>query len=390
MTRTAMQILQAVRDLAPMISTRGTEIEAARRIPPDLLTELIAVGCFRMLVPKTHGGDEIDLLSTIEILETLATADGSTGWTVMIGCATPLLAALLPRRTFDTLYVEGPDVIMGGAFAPQGEARVVEGGYRVTGRWGFASGYQHCAWLFGNCVVTDNGQPRPGPLEGMPELKGMVCRAADVEILDTWQVSGLRGTGSHDMAITDVFVPADRALDIFFGQSCVPGPLYQFLLPTATLQMGAVALGIAQGALHDVVAFVGTKKRRLYARTTLAETPLVQYRLGHAETSLRAARALLRAGAERLWQVAVSGDKGGTHALTTRMLATGAWVAQTCAAIVDTCYTVGGGPAIYDSSPLQRRLRDIHTLTQHAGLAENTLTRAGAALVGQEPVGFGF
>jgi alkylation response protein AidB-like acyl-CoA dehydrogenase len=389
MADAATRILQAVRDLAPAISGRSAEIEAARRIPLDLLNELITAGCFRMLVPRSHGGEEIDLLSSIEILETLATADSAVGWTVMIGCETPQLLALLPRRSFDALYADGPDVIMGGGFAPQGEARVVAGGYRVTGRWGFASGCQHCSWLLGNCVVTEDGRPHPDPSEGMPELRGMLFRAGETEILDTWKVAGMRGTGSHDIMVKDIFVPGERSLDIFFGQSCISGPLCRFPLVEFSLHIATVAVGIAQGALDEVVKFVGTKKQRLYARTPLAETPLVQYRLGHAETSLRAARAFLRSEAEWVWQLAATEEEVDGSALTTRILATDAWVVQTCAAIVDTCYTVGGGPSIYDSSPLQRRLRDIHTLTQHASLSESTLTRNGAALVGQE-VAFGF
>jgi alkylation response protein AidB-like acyl-CoA dehydrogenase len=363
------------------------EIETARRIPPDLLQELISAGCFRMLAPRTHGGDEIDLLSSIEILETLATADGATGWTVMIGCETPLLVALLPRHTFDALYEAGPNLITGGAFAPQGEARVVEGGYRVTGRWAFASGCQHCHWLFGNCAVIEHGQPRPGPFPGTTDFKGMLVRAQDVEILDTWKTSGLRGTGSHDIVVRDLFVPEDHALDIFFGQSSIPGPLFKFPLPVFSLHIATVAVGIAQGALNEILSFIGTKKQRLYARASLADTELVQYRLGHAELSLRAARAFLYSEATRLWQLA---QHGGADPLTlaTRILASDSWIAQTCATIVDTCYTIGGGASVYETSPLQRRLRDIHTLTQHASLSEGALRRIGAELVGRQEIGF--
>ena len=388
MTGVATRTLQAVRDLVPVITTRSVEIEAARRIPPDLLQDLIAAGCFRMLVPKTHGGEEVDLLSSIDILEMLAAADGATGWSVMIGCETPILLALLPRSTFDTLYATTPDVIVGGAFAPQGEAQVVDGGYRVSGRWAFASGCQHCHYLLGNCIVTENGRPRPGPFPNAPQQRGMIFRADEAEILDTWKVTGLRGTGSHDITVSHCFVPETYTLDIFFGQSSIPGPLYRFPLPVFSLHIAAVAVGIAQGALNEVVTFVGTKKRRLYARASLAETPLVQYRLGHAEVSLRAARALLRTEAERLWNLALNEESEGLT-LTTRILATDSWIAQACATIVGTCYTVGGGSSVYETSSLQRRLRDIHTLTQHASLSESALTQAGAALVGQQ-VGFGF
>jgi alkylation response protein AidB-like acyl-CoA dehydrogenase len=372
-----------------VINARGAEIEAVRRVPADLLKELIAAGCFRMLVPRSHGGEELDLLSSMQILEILATADSAVGWTVMIGCETPQLLALLPRHSFDALYAGGPDVIIGGGFAPQGEARVVDGGYRVTGRWGFASGCQHCSWLLGNSVVMEDGRPRPGPVAGTPELRGMLFRAGEVEILDTWKVVGLRGTGSHDIAVKDVFVPGEHTLDIFFGQSSVPGPLFRFPLPEFSLHIATVAVGIAQGALDEVVRFVGTKKQRLYARAPLTDTPLVQYRLGHAETTLRAARAFLRSEAERVWHSAVTGEAVDTAALTTRVLATDSWVAQTCATIIDTCYTVGGGSSVYDSSPLQRRLRDVHALTQHASLSESALTKHGAALLGHE-VTFGF
>jgi alkylation response protein AidB-like acyl-CoA dehydrogenase len=217
----------------------------------------------------------------------------------------------------------------------------------------------------------------------------MIFPAREAQILDTWKVVGMRGTGSHDITVSDVFVPADHTLDIFFGQSSVPGPLFRFPLLEFSLHIAAVALGIAQGALDDLIKFVGTKKQRLYASTSLAETPLVQYRLGHAETTLRAARAFLHAEAGRVWQFAVTGEEVDTGVLTTRILATNSWVAQTCAAIVDTCYTVGGGPSVYESSSLQRRLRDIHTLTQHASLSESALTKNGAVLVGQK-ASFGF
>src|SRR5262249_20617390 len=156
-------------------------------------------------------------------------------------------------------------------------------------------------------------------------LRGMLFRAEEVEILDTWKVVGLRGTGSHDIAVKDVFVPGERTLDIFFGQSSVPGPLFRFPLLWFSLHIATVALGIAQGARYAVVRSVGPKKQRLYARAPLAATPLVQSRLGHAETTLRAARAFLRSEAERVWHSAVTGEEVDTAALTTRVLATDSW-----------------------------------------------------------------
>lgn len=137
MTTAAEKILSDVRDFAPSLAARAAEIETARRLPPALVKELETLGLFRMLVPQSHGGLEISFPPSIDILAALAAADGATGWTVMIGCETPQLFSLLPRASFDRVYAQGPDVVCGGAFAPQGKAAVeAAGGYRVTGRWG--------------------------------------------------------------------------------------------------------------------------------------------------------------------------------------------------------------------------------------------------------------
>ena len=375
-------LVAALRELAPKISARSSEIEAARRIPSDLRADLIAAGIFRMLTPKSHGGMEIDFPTSMEIIETIAEADGATGWTVMIGSETPQLLALLPRHRFDALYADGPDLIIGGGFAPRGTAELRGNEYIVNGRWAFASGCQHCKWLIGNCVVTENGTPRPGPFPGTTEIRAMVMPSEAVKIVDTWSVSGLRGTGSHDIAVENVRVPAHDSLDIFFGHSSIPGPLYAAHLAYFILHIAAVATGIARRAVREVVALASTSKKRLYAGTAMSESALFQYRVGHAETTLRAARALLMGETNAVWNNAVDGNPVIPNDQI-RVMGTAAWVAHTAASVVDACYTAGGGTALYDSSPLQRCLRDIHTLTQHAAVAEGSITRAGAVLLGQ-------
>ena len=280
MTPEAKILLGAVRDLAPLISARSAEIDAARRLPLDLLGQLTAAGCFRMFVPKSHGGLDIDVPASMEIIETLASADGSTGWVVMIGSETPMLLALLSRKHFDNLYANGPDVIIAGAFAPRGHAELVDGSYRVSGRWGFASGCQHSQWLFGNCIVTENGTPRAGVIPGTAQARGMMFAPSKAQILDTWSVNGLRGTGSHDIAVEDLTVAEDDSFDIFFGRPCIETPSMAEPLLYAALHIGAVAIGIAQRAITEIVALANTNKRRLYASASIAESPLFQYRVG--------------------------------------------------------------------------------------------------------------
>ena len=387
MTPASKTLLDSVRDLAPSISARSAEIDAGRRLPPDLLAQLKAAGCFRMFVPKSHGGLDVDVPASMEIIETLATADGSTGWVVMIGSETPMFLALLSRKRFDRVYANGPDVIIGGAFAPRGQAEMIDDGYRVSGRWSFASGCQHSDWLFGNCVVTENGKPRPGLIPGTPEARAMMFAPPKAQIIDTWSVNGLRGTGSHDIAVENLVVPSDDSLDIFLGQSSVPGPSMAEPLLYAALHIGTVAIGIARRALTEIVALANTNKRRLYASASLAESPLFQFRLGQADASLRAARNLLRSEAEAVWNSAVACIPISIDGRAPVMAAI-TWAVHTCSAVVDSCYRAGGGSSPYDGSPLQRCMRDIQTLTQHAAVAESWLTTSGAAILGRAS-GFG-
>ena len=386
MANQAETLLNAVREFAPKISARSAEIETARRLPADLLSELVSMGIFRMLTPKNHGGTEIDFPTSMEIVETIAEADGAAGWTVMIGCETPQLFALLPRHRFDQIYAKSPDVIAAGGFAPRGAAELRGDEYLVNGRWAFASGCQHAQWLIGNCVVTESGKPRPGLFPGSNEGRAMLFAPSDVKIHDTWKVNGLRGTGSHDIEVTNLRVPKNDTLDIFLGQSSVPGPLYSAHLAYFALHIAAVGIGIAKRALREIITLAATSKKRLYMSASMADTPLFQYRMGDVEAKLRAARALLMEETNKVWSNASTGNPLLPNDQI-KALGIVAWVVHNAASIVDTCYTAGGGSAPYDSSPLQRCLRDAHTVTQHAAAGEGWITRAGAVLLGQ-PVEF--
>lgn len=373
------RLTAAVADLAPELSRRAGEIEQARELPADLLDALRAAGCFRMFVPRSHGGYEADLHTGLRVLETLARADGATGWTVMIGAETPHLLAMLSRERFDKFYAEGPDVVVAGGFAPQGRAEPTDGGYRVTGRWAFASGSRHADWIFGNCLLTDAGQPPAGE---PPQLRSMLFPADRVTVHDTWNALGLRGTGSHDVEVTEAFCPAEDSLDLFTGVPCVLGPGFVAPMVHFVLHLGAVAVGIAQGALDDMVASLAGGRQRLYARQSLADSPAFRIQLGRADLDVRAARALLRDLADELW-AACATDPAAVAQLHPRISAALPWVTERTAAAVDACYRAGGGGASRDGAPLQRRFRDIHTFSQHAAAAEGWLGNNAAQLLGR-------
>jgi indole-3-acetate monooxygenase len=371
---TTEPILDAVKALIPSITVRAEEFERARRLPPDLVDELLAAGCFRMLVPRSHGGPELDPPAQMQVLEELARADASVAWNVMIGSVGPALFRMLPRASFDALYAAGPDVIVAAVSNPTGIATPVEGGYRVTGQWAFASGCQHAEWFIGHCVVDDGREP---------PVRMMMLPPSDVEIEDTWSVSGLCGTGSHDVVADGAFVPDELSFVIFGGEPSVDVPPLRIPEVTrATIQIASVSIGVAQGALDEILA-LALDKTPSFAEGPLVSNPLFQNQFGEAETQLRAARTALRAETDIAWAKART-DVPFTPEDRARVRGTTTWVTRTAAAVVNTAYQAGGSSSFYSSNPLQRRLRDAHVLTQHFTMKADIFTKVGAVLAGQE------
>jgi indole-3-acetate monooxygenase len=367
-------VLDAVRSLAPRITARAAEIESARRLPRDLIRDLTAAGCFRMLVPRSHRGEGFDLATAMSVIEELSRADASVAWTTMNLAGGWINLGTLPSATFDALYAKGPDVIIGGVFSPSGTAVPEKGGYRVSGRWAFASGCEDSHWLFGNCM-EDNG--------GTPQLRTVLFSPDQIKIEDTWSVSGLCGTGSHHLSADNVLVRAERTCLPFADPPCLDEPLLRMPMPPIfAFGVASVAVGIAQGALEDILTLCATKVP-LLAHTSLATNPLFQNQLGAADAKLRAARGLLYADAAAAWGTAVAGAKF-TPEHRARMRSAITWAATTAAAVVDMAYHAGGGSSIYAANPLQRRFRDVNAITQHFLVKLDTFTTAGAVLAGAE------
>jgi alkylation response protein AidB-like acyl-CoA dehydrogenase len=382
----AEPLLAAIRELAPAINARVAEIEAGRRLPLDLVQKLRSIGVFRMLAPRSHGGLELDLPAAVEILTALARIDGSVGWCATITSGASIVAALLPPQTYEQIYRNGPDVILAGsATTPGGTAEAAPGGWRVNGRWPFASGCQHADWLAGLCVMKKGGEPLPGPAgeKGPPMVRCFVLPAGEWQIEDTWYVAGLKGSGSHHISVEDKFVPAGNFFDFAQGVSSLPGPLYRAPLSLLPLLLSAVAVGIAEGALHELVAQANTGWQQQRAATPARESELFQFGLGRTEADIRAARAFLQCQAERYWRDALGGtprnDALSLQAVQVSQAA--AWVNATSVRAVDACFALGGGTAIYASSPLQRRMRDLHVAAQHAAVQQRNFASAGKQLL---------
>jgi alkylation response protein AidB-like acyl-CoA dehydrogenase len=372
---TAEGLLGAVRALRPAITDRAAEIEAARRVPRDLLDRLMGTGCFRLLLPRSHGGFGADLPAALQVFEALARSDASVGWTVMIGASAWVDLARLPRASFDRLFAADGDVVVAGAINPAGQISGHRRGYRVTGRWGFVTGCEHADWLWGDCVE--------GTVDGVPQLRGAVFSPSEVVIEDTWTVSGLAGSGSHHFHVTEVDVSADMTFRPDADDLCLDDVIVHIPVP-ALLSVGiaGLALGIAQGALDDIIA-LATDKVPMFDAAPLATNALFQLELATADTELRAARSVLYEAAETVWTTAASGSSLALEDRA-RTRATAVWATERARAAVETAYRAGGGSSIYADSPLQRRLRDIHALTQHFLLKHDTLRTVGAILAGQD------
>ena len=309
-------------------------------------------------------------------LETLARADASTGWTVMIGAGSWIDLAGLPRATFDAMFADASEAIVAGAINPSGSIEAVDGGYRVNGRWAFASGCQHARWIFGDCFE--------GVVDGVPQLRIAVFSPDQVVIEDTWYVSGLAGTGSHHFHVDGVVVPADWTYSVLTAEPCIDETIVR--IPTPALiacVVASVAIGTAQGALDEIVD-LAAHKVPLLDHAPLATNPTFQRELAIADTELRAARTLVEDTAGSLWAMAVDGDEP-TLEDRARARSAAVWATERSVSVVDAAYRAGGGSSVYLDNPLQRRLRDIHAITQHFIVRPDTMTTAGAILAGTNP-----
>jgi alkylation response protein AidB-like acyl-CoA dehydrogenase len=380
MGRVVKRLLLDIQDLAPEIAARAAEIEAVRDIPNDLVEALRSIGIYRMFVPQRHGGLELDLPDGFKVLRALARIEASVGWTAMISSVTQIFAPLMQRDIYDEVYRNGPDVIMAGSNQPGGTAEAAQGGWRVSGRWPLASGCRHAVFIGGACVMTKAGQPLPGPIAGVPLMRIFFLPAHHWQTEDSWYAAGLKGTGSSHVAIKDAFVPAENFFDLKDGVPCVPGPLYQAPMSVIPLLHGPFSVGVAEGALDDLLALAGTGRRQFLATTSMRDAEFFQYEMGRLEAELRATEAFLEAEGARHWQHALE-RRLRDEALFIRALQNSAWLSQSCTRIVDQCFALGGSSVIYDTSPLQRRLRDLHVAGQHFTAQQRNYVNAGKLLL---------
>jgi alkylation response protein AidB-like acyl-CoA dehydrogenase len=368
----------------PAVEAASNQIEETRRLPPALLDRLHEAGLFRLLLPRSSNGTETDPLTFFHVIETIARADGSTAWCLSQAGGCAMAAAYLDLPVAHAIFGNDPRAALAWGPGPKVRAVECEGGYRVTGVWSFASGGRHATWLGAHCPITQaDGSPRL-EANGIQRERTMLVRSEDVEWTDIWNTVGLRGTASDQFALNDYFVRSDHSITREFEQECRErGPLYRMGAGTC-YQVGfaGVACGIARGALESFIDVARNKVAR-GSKGLLRDNAVVQSNLAQAEVNLRAARGFVLQSMADIWKDLCGGATITVEQrITVRLAATHA--IHKAREAVDFTYNAAGATAIFEGHPLERRFRDIHTVTQQLQGQLRHFETVGAFMMGAE------
>jgi 3-hydroxy-9,10-secoandrosta-1,3,5(10)-triene-9,17-dione monooxygenase len=357
------------RALVPILKVRAGECEAARRVPDETIAELHASGLFRMLQPRRVGGSELPYRALVELGAIIAQGCASTSWVLTNLASHHWMLAMWPKAAQDEIWDDSPDHLIGSALVfPCGKAIMAEGGYRLSGRWPFSSGVDPSRWNFVGAILQDE--------RGRPvEHRVFLVKSSDYTIIDTWFVTGLRGTGSKDIEMSDVFVPAHRALPLSAiaggptpGSAINPAPLYQLpALGLFAFVVAGVSLGIARGAAEDFAASMRARVAT-YSGKRLADLATLQLRIAEAGALVDTAEALMLKDCDEATRITAAGEVPAPDHKA-RWRRDGAYAAGMCTRAVDLLFTATGGGGVYLDRPIQRAFRDIHAANAHYALS---------------------
>lgn len=364
--RTRDEVLQSVDAIATLIREEAQPSESAQRATERLIEALHGQRLFRLWIPASLDGDELDLIDSLEVIEMVSRIDGSAGWTVMIGIGGNIFAAYMDRSAAEEIFLPARALIAGSG-EPRGRAAIDNGGYRAQGAWSYASGAHQATWFTANCVVERDGKVIADDA-GQPLIRAMAFPAAAVRIVDNWSVLGMRGTGSHDFHVDPTFIPGSHTFSVFTDAPREPGPLYRF--PFASLaqaSFAAVALGIGIHALDEFDA-LATRKTIYGSTQLLADNAYVAGVATDARVTLQSAKALFYQVAEAAWQAVCRGNTPGSDALEDVRLAS-VHASRSAARAADLVFELSRTSVVRDGDPLGRAWRDVHVVRQHAALS---------------------
>ena len=353
--------LEAARALAPLIRANADEIDKNRELPRPVFEAIADAGLFHMAVPRGIGGSEVDYPTYVQVIEELGKADASTAWAVNQGATFGTFAARMAPDVARKIWIETPRAVCSNTPAPTAKAIAVPGGYRVTGNQPFSTGCRHASWVAPHATVIENGEVRLR--DGKPDTRYLLVPVAQAELLDTWHTRGMRGTGTHNFVVNDVFVPEERTV-FPRGTPAITGGARYRIPHTLGFAGGdaAVALGLARSCLEAFYEHAGKNTQR-YAKGMVRDEPIVQYTVGQAEAWLRSGRAFLMEAVRDMWDEASAGTVTMERRAALRVATTHA--IRLAAQVVEAVYTLSGAAAIFDGRLIQRHFLDMHVITQH-------------------------
>jgi indole-3-acetate monooxygenase len=377
-------LIEAARRIAPVIREHHQEAERERRLSPPVLAALHDAGLLRMCTPRSLGGLEADPLTRALVIEEISGHDSAAGWTLANPLDWAYLCARLPDQGAEEIYGRGANVVIAAQFGRPMQATPVEGGYRITGRAPFVSNCHDANWIATTAAVMAGDQSRA---DGESEAVMAYLPRESCQVIDTWHVIGMRGTGSNDIAVTDVFVPRARTFPFvpeFIPGTHYQGPLYRFpLIGIVASNLPPLVLAVARRAIEEVSA-LAQGKVPVTANTLLRERSSAQAKLAQAEAILRAGRALLYDTLSDTWQATLAGK---TFSLTQKadVLLAMTHAVSSAVKAVELMYSVAGTSGIYTRNPLERYFRDVQVLRHHAFGAETRYETVGQVYLGLPP-----
>ena len=378
-------VLAAARDVGSIIAKHAGTTERDRRLAAPVVEALRHAGLFRLFTPRAHGGLEIDPVTFARVVEEVSAFDSAAGWAFQTGNTGAWWTSRMSSEGAAELYADGPDLLMAASFSPPHRAEEVPGGYRLTGRGPLASTIHESRWVMMSAIVYDGGQPRMTPMG--PEVVALVMRTSDVEIVDTWDSLGMRGTDSNDVVANGVFVPRSRVFHLrpdYVPSPPYDGPLYRMPAAAATFTIIApVALAIARGAISELRELVATKVP-LGSMKTAQHRSAVQSAVAEGEAMIRSARLFFYDALAAAWERALAHEPFTLENKADLMLAS-AWAVRSAAQATDLMHRMGGTSGIYTRSRLERHFRDAQTVRHHGFVSDSRLETVGQVYLGLEP-----
>ena len=381
--RTRQSFFDAARVLAPHIEAAREEMDRTRRIPGGLAKLVDEAGVYQLFLPASMGGPQLHPADAYQVIEEVSRVEASVGWCGLLSNGGALFAGNFTPEASESMFGRPPQFRCAGSFRPLGESRPVPGGYRVSGRWDYASGIANANWLFVNSRIVEEEGPVTTEA-GRPATVMLFTPVETATVYDTWHVVGLCGTGSNDFALEDVFVPSERSFRLY-DPPLEPGFLYhpRTLLAAIWVLVSAVALGTARGAM-EAFKELANQEGTTISTTLLRDRPQVQSKVGEAEAIIAGSRAYLLDAINAAWDSFSEDMPLPSPELTQARLAITHSIHQAVRA-VDILFHAAGTNAIHRRNGLERRWRDIHVVAQHgAGLLSN-YEFGGQAMLGLRP-----